>query len=221
MKSILLFLALVAALLALPLLLPVTDDARHAVPAEGAPWQIESLPDGSSRVFGLTLGRSTLNDARARFGHDARVAMVVAPGESGAIEAYYESVTTGPVSGKMVLTLGTTLEQREQMLSRSNKTAYMEGATRRVDLGAADLARAGTLPIVGIVFIPAAQLDEPVVLERFGAPAERIPGGKNREHFLYPDKGLDLQLDAQGKEVLQYVAPRDFAHLRAPLTGTR
>ena len=37
------------------------------------------------------------------------------------------------------------------------------------------------------------------------------------EHFLYPDKGLDLVLDSKGKEVLQYVAPADFARLRAPL----
>jgi hypothetical protein len=39
------------------------------------------------------------------------------------------------------------------------------------------------------------------------------------EHFLYPAKGLDLILDRKGKEVLQYVAPRDFARLREPLTA--
>ncbi len=68
-----------------------------------------------------------------------------------------------------------------------------------------------------IAFIPAANLDEAIVLQRFGAPDERIRADENREHFLYRAKGLDVQLDAKGKEVLQYVPPRDFARLRDPL----
>ena len=36
-------------------------------------------------------------------------------------------------------------------------------------------------------------------------------------HLLYPDKGLDVVVDGNGKELLQYVAPRDFAELREPL----
>ena len=60
-------------------------------------------------------------------------------------------------------------------------------------------------------------MDEAIILQRFGTPAERIRQGETLEHFLYPDKGLDLVLDSKGKEVLQYVAPADFARLRAPL----
>jgi hypothetical protein len=56
-----------------------------------------------------------------------------------------------------------------------------------------------------------------VILQRFGAPAERIRQGETLEHFLYPAQGLDIVLDSKGKEVLQYVAPADFARLRAPL----
>jgi hypothetical protein len=40
---------------------------------------------------------------------------------------------------------------------------------------------------------------------------------ENTEHFLYPEQGLDLQLNTKGKEVLQYVPPRDFSALRTPL----
>jgi hypothetical protein len=54
-------------------------------------------------------------------------------------------------------------------------------------------------------------------VQRFGAPAERIRQGETLEHFLYPARGLDIVLDSKGKEVLQYVAPADFARLRAPL----
>lgn len=221
LKSIALFIAIVVAFLALPLLFRADDGARNEMPTEGMPWQIEVLPDGSTRVFGLTLERSTLDDARKQLGGDVQIALVIAPGESGAVEAYYESVTAGKVMGKMVLTLDTSLAQREQMLKRARKVDYMESTTRRVTLGDEDLAQVGAFPIAAIAFIPSANLDETIVLRRFGVPAERIRISADSEHFLYPDKGLDLQLDTKGKELLQYVAPRNFARLRDPLLDKR
>jgi hypothetical protein len=218
LKSIALFFALVVALLALPMLLPSDPGKRSDVPVDGLPWQIDLLPEGGSRVFGLTLGRSTLAEARQRLGSDVQVALIVAEGASGSLEAYYESVSVGAVKGKMILTLATTLEQREQMLARARKVEYMPSAARRVELAGDDLRQADLAPILAIAFIPAANLDEQVVLQRFGAPGERLRSSEHKEHFLYPDKGLDLQLDAKGKEVLQYVAPRDFSRLRAPLS---
>jgi hypothetical protein len=103
------------------------------------------------------------------------------------------------------------------MRERAAKTDHLETGIRRFILNEADRQRAENLPLAGIVFIPAASLDEAIILQRFGAPAERIPQGETLEHFLYPDKGLDVVLDRKGKEVLQYVAPADFARLRAPL----
>lgn len=217
LRSVALFLAILAVLLAVPWLFVERGAGQGDVPAEGLPWQIDALPEGNSRVFGLSPGASTLDDARARFGPDVQVAMIVAPGESGSVEAYYESVTAGSIAGKMVLALESTLAQREAMLKRALRAEYMESATRRVELAAIDLQALNKARVTAIAFIPAAHLSEEIVLQRFGPPAERIRSGEHTEHFLYPEKGLDLRLDAKGKEVLQYVAPRDFARLREPL----
>ena len=72
--------------------------------------------------------------------------------------------------------------------------------------------------MIGLTYLPKTDLEPKVVGKRFGEPAEKIaePGGRV-EHWLYPDKGLDIVMDKQAKEVLQYVAPKDFARLRAPL----
>lgn len=217
MKTLVLIVLILVALLALPLILPSGGKQPNPEATEGLPWQIEPLPDGGSRVFGLMPGGSTLDEARKRLGNEPQIALVVAPGESGALEAYFDSVTAGFVTGKMVMTLESTQEQREQIAARARKVEYMESTTRRITLSDEDLARAWTTRIVAIVFIPSVNIDEQIILQRFGAPDERIRGGEHREHFLYRAKGLDVQLDAQGKEVLQYVAPRDFALLRDPL----
>lgn len=196
---------------------PAPDKAAPAT--EGLPWQIDIQPDGSSRVFGLTPGRSTLDDARARFALAPQVAVVAAPGEPGSLEAYFESVMAGSITGKVVLTLDLPKETIEQMRGRAAKTEYMESTTRKATLGAEDRQFANRAAIRSLAFIPSTQLDEATILRRFGAPAERLRSSEHVEHFLYPAKGLDLVLDAKGKELLQYVAPRDFARLREPLVA--
>ena len=188
-----------------------------AVPTSGLPWQIETLPGGESRVFDLTLGKSTLTDARARFGPEMELAIVATPTEAGNVEGYYEALTLGFVAGKMIITADLPQDVIEGMRERAPKTEYMQSTTRKATLAEADRALALAAPIRGIAFIPSAQLDEAVILERFGQPAERIRVGENLEHFLYPAKGLDVVLDSKGRELFQYVAPARFDALRAPL----
>ncbi|MDD2991526.1 MAG: hypothetical protein PHI64_21550 [Zoogloea sp.] len=187
------------------------------VPTSGLPWQIETLPGGESRVFDLTLGKSTLTDARARFGPEMELAIVATPTEAGNVEGYYEALTLGFVAGKMIITADLPQDVIEGMRERAPKTEYMQSTTRKATLAEADRALALAAPIRGIAFIPSAQLDEAVILERFGQPAERIRIGENLEHFLYPAKGLDVVLDSKGRELFQYVAPARFDALRAPL----
>jgi len=219
MKTALAILAGIVALVLLPLLWRTPGDERKAPTAEGLPWQIDVAADGSSRVFGLTLGRSTLDDARARLGSDVQVAVVGATGEAGSLEAYFQTVAAGFIGGKMILTLDVPAETIAGMRERAVKTEYMESTTRKMTLGAGDLPLANRAPIRAIAFVPAVNLDEAMVLGRFGIPAERIRGGGQVEHLLYPTKGLDVALDGKSKEVLQYVAPRDFARLRQPLVA--
>ena len=213
-------LAIIVAALAI-LLGPVVWQFAHYqpqdVPTSGLPWQIETLPGGEAQVFGLTLGKSTLADARARFGPEMQLAVIAEPDERGNVEGYYEGVTAGFVAGKLIVTADLPPEAIDGMRERAPKTQYMQSTTRRATLAPADEAAALAAPIRGLAFIPSAQLDEAVILERFGQPAERIRVNAHQEHLLYPGKGLDLVLDSKGRELLQYVAPARFDALRAPL----
>ena len=216
MKTSIAFLFLIIAVIAVSALFRSAE--RPAVqPLEGLPWQIEILPNGETRVFGLIPAHSTFDDARGRFGMDMEIAVIAAPGESGSLEAYSSSVTTGMIMGKMILVADVNRETMAQLRQRAVKTEYMDGTTRKYILHPDDLVLAWHAPIAGITFIPAANLDEQTVLGRFGVPNERIRVDERVEHFLYPEKGLDLALDSKGKEVLQYIAPRQFARLREPL----
>lgn len=187
------------------------------VALSGLPWQIETLPSGEAKVFDLVPGRSTLADARTRFGPDMQLAIIAEPNESGNVEGYYDTVNAGFVAGKLIVTADLPTATIDAMRERAPKTEYMQSTTRKATLAESDLAAALAAPIRGLAFIPQAQLDEAIVLERFGQPAERIRVNDHLEHFLYPTRGLDLVLDSKGRELLQYVAPARFEALRTPL----
>ncbi|NML28979.1 hypothetical protein [Zoogloea dura] len=214
--------AIAIILLALAILVgPVVWQFAHfdpkAVPTSGLPWQIEVLPGGEAKVFDLIPGRSTLAEARTRFGAEMQLAIVAEPNEAGNVEGYYEQATAGFVAGKLILTADLPGDIIEGMRERAPKTEYMQSTTRKATLAEADKAAALAAPIRAMAFVPSAQLDEAVILERFGQPAERIRVNDHVEHLLYPAKGLDVVLDTKGKELLQYVAPARFDALRAPL----
>jgi len=219
--ALLLALVLLILFAGVPMLIGPREPPRQGIISEGLPWQVDVLPGGASRVFGLTLGVSTLADVRQHFGRDGELAIVAAPGESGSLELYFDDVAAGPVGGRLVATGEVPETALTAMRERAEKVEYMQSSTKKAVLNTDDLPRALAAPLRSLAFIPATNLDEAMVVQRFGQPAERIRSSEHTEHFLYPDKGLDLILDAKGKEVLQYVEPARFAQLRQPLLAAR
>jgi hypothetical protein len=188
----------------------------------GLPWQVEALPEGASKVMSLVLAgapeqASTLRDAKQRWGEAMQVAIIAAPGEDGTLEAFVDPAQAGFITGKVVLTAQLPTDQLRAMRERALKAEFMESTTRKYVLAPSDLAEALKAPITALSFIPQANLDEAMIVARFGQPAQRVRSNGHVEHFLYPAKGLDLALDSEGKELLQYVAPSAFHKLAQPL----
>ncbi len=181
------------------------------------PWNIEVLPEGRSRVFGLTLPQSTLDEARALHGPDLELGLIMEHDRALALEAYQASANLGFTTGKLILTLAVPAAELTAIAGRATDAKPLPSGAHRLALAPEDARAAGRWPVSGVAFIPSIDLDEQTVLARFGEPAERIPAGPGRSHLLYPSRGLDLLLDAEGRELLQYVAPSAFEALVAPL----
>lgn len=208
-----------AAVLATALALPLLHLAGGAAPAaaEGLPWQVRRT-GAAIQVFGLQLPGSTLADARRRWGDGLEVAVMAQRGEAGALEGYVERFDSGGVGGRLLLATELGAERVAELRENAAKSEPVDADARRYRLRAGDIAGTAATPLLGITFIAAANLDAATLRERFGPPAERWRQGERLEHWLYPERGLAILLDSQGKEVLQYVAPADFERrLRAPL----
>jgi hypothetical protein len=214
MKYSVALLVLITLAISLLLLSPDTDNKQAEKPLTGLPWQIELLPDGHSRVFGITLGQSTLGDVVKQLGNDLQLAIIAAPGESGDLEMYYSRYSANIITGKLIFVAAMTPDTLLQLQER----AFRDGGTRRYRLHPDDLPLAWQAPVKSIIFLPTINLDEEIAHNRFGIPAETIHSSDQEIHLLYPDKGLDFILNQDGKEILRYVAPRDFSLLRRQLS---
>lgn len=211
--SLLVFLTIIIA--AFLYLKPAGDYSSQTI--KGLPWQIELLPDGTSRVFGVTLGQSTLGEAREQLDDDMELAIIVVAADDHGLEMFYSHYTAGVFSGKLIVAADMGPDTLEQLLDRAVKAEYMESGARKFRLNPDDLPLAYQAAVKSITFIPGIALDEQTALKHFGTPAETVRHSDQVAHLLYPDKGLDLTIDQNGKDILQYVAPREFAQLRDPL----
>jgi hypothetical protein len=230
MKIFFAALAALVLLLFLPFLFPsffaLTQDVPPPLASDELPWRIIPDEQGNSKVFGLTLGAATLADALQRFGDAPELAVLIAANtpqgkeaQDATREAYYSQINLGFLQGRLILTLATTPETLALLLARASKGEYLGNGSRKFTLAPEDVGRALRLPLAALTLIPNANLDAEVIAARFGEPAIILPMGDTLRHYLYPDQGLDIVLDAKGKEVLQYVPPRDFARrVQAPLS---
>lgn len=204
---------LIVLLIATVLMFPGTDKQHNDEPLTGLPWQIDNLANGDTRVFGITLGQTTLAGVIEQLGQELDLAIIAAPHESGTLEAYYSHYSAGPITGRLILIL----DIAPDVLLSLRERAFQDGGTRRYHLHPDDLPVAYRAPVKVINFMPSFNLDEEIVQARFGTPDEVIKVQAQQKHMLYPGKGLDLILNAESKELLQYLHPRDFSAHRAQL----
>ena len=212
-KIILAVLALSLVAIVIGLAIPVAPPLPQQ---QTLPWQIDTTAQGATRVFGLTLGGSTLRAAEQRFAAAAEISLFRA-GDKTRVEAYFDKVTLGGLSARVVLVLQLPPADSASMYQRGTRISTLGDGTHKVTLAAADLTALRSAPIASLAYLPRVILDAALLEKRFGPAAQRVQEADSGTwHWQYPERGLDVALDSRGHAVFQYVAPGGFAALSAP-----
>jgi hypothetical protein len=180
------------------------------------PWAVTVYDDGSSRVFGLHLEHSTIAEALPRISGNPELALVARTGEAPRLEVYWPDARLSGFAGKLIAsTLGTPTEWANALWNTRRKESMGDGG-HKITLQPQDYAEVLSNRIESLVFLPSYNLKADQIETRFGLPAEKIAGIQT-EHWLYPERGIDLAYSPEHKEVIQYVSPRVFDRVREPL----
>lgn len=195
--------------------IPQTADTQNLLP-----WHIEHLSANETRVFGVTLNQTSVNEAEQLFKENAKVSMFHSTQGQLAVEAYFEEIALNGLKAKMVVTFAVPETDLKAMFDRSIR-AQGVGSGKQITLTTEDVSSVRKMPINGITYMPSINLDEEVFTQRFGIPTQRIKETESGViHWLYENHGLDITFDGSAKPILQYVAPADFAKLRDPLLAS-
>ncbi|MFL0797540.1 MAG: hypothetical protein K6L73_08620 [Cellvibrionaceae bacterium] len=178
----------------------------------GLPWQITPTPEGYSEVFGFTLGTDNLATAIQSLGPDHEIALIETD-TSSSIEAYDANYTAGPIKGRLVLVADVSPEKIKTIRNNAAHVEYLETGNKKFTLNKDDRQQALNSLIKTVTFIPVINLDEEIITQRFGKADKTITRGKEETIYLFPKKGLSISLYTDTKEVLQYVAPKNFSWL--------
>ena len=181
------------------------------------PWSIDTDTSGSSTVFDLTLGQSTLADARRVFGADGKTNIFLSPAKDISLEAYFDRLYISGIKADVVLSLFLDSEVLKAILDRGIRISELGDGSKKITLAPDDQATAASAIIERITYLPAAKLDAGLIKNRFGTPDSIIKENSGIEHWLYPKMGLDIALNPEGKEVFQYVRPDAFHEVIKPL----
>lgn len=184
---------------------------------EDLPWQVERTPTGSTRVFSIILGQTSLDEASRHFNKVPEIAVFLGAQGPESIEAYFGKTRVGVFDAKVVLSLAASSEIMAKVAETAGEPEPMPSGSWKRPVSEVALETVIQLPIKSITYVPSVQYESDIVLRRFGEPSDKLQHNEHSEYWFYPDLGLVILLDMEGKEILQYVAPDDFEELRSQM----
>ena len=190
------------------LLLSLIPDQRAGVRLY--PWDAHRDQAGRTQVFGLTLGESTLADARALLGEDGKLNLFVNPDGRRTVEAFFDDILLSNIRADWILTLDLEQDQLADMYDRGLRVSKTGSGSHKVTLAPEDVAPLGQTPIRTLTYLPWQHLEPRDIQGNFGAPGEKRNEDSGVVHWLYPDRGIDIARDQDGGVVIQYLNAADF-----------
>ncbi len=221
MKNKVFLSVLLLTLLAMGGALMIPSGSNGVADNKRMPWLTNVSDSGELTVFNLTLGKSTLKDALREFRDTGSIILYVKKGGKKVIEVYFQKVIISGIRANIVLTMQISDEKLDEIYLRGARVSKAGSGTQKVDLISSDLIFVESQPIGHITYLPYTNLDEEVVLTRFGEPSERIAEASGITHWLYPERGLDIAMNPDGKEVFQYLPPNRFEEAVKPLVEAK
>jgi hypothetical protein len=187
---------------------------------EDLPWHVERDQEGNTRVLGITLGRDRLTLLAQRFGAPEGVGLFRSE-RGDSVEAYFPTIRTGRLEGRLVVRLEASPEETEGLAARAQSAERTVSGAVRYTLGADDKAALAARRVAGISYLPKYRgLDAAFFRERLGEPVAWLQPDETTVLWFYPERGLTLTLGAGQGAVLEFVAPEAFA-LPADATTAR
>ena len=175
------------------------------------PWEVNRLDNGSIRVFGLTLGKSTIQEANQIYASFAttRLQDITSANDthSHQLIAIYDELSIGGINTK--IHLGYQLDSKKvadiyNTLPQKNNTNINDTEAMLYPLDIKTERSLLNTPVSSITYIPSIDFGEDVIRQRFGQAAEELKINDMKQLWFYPELGLQIYIHADKPDRFVY-----------------
>ncbi len=182
------------------------------------PWQVEVLPDGTTHVFGVSVGKVTFRQLAEYLRSVPELAVFETPKGERTLEGYYGKKRLGVFEAKIVGELNADKTTIDRFVAAHTEKKPQPTGTWRYELAEKNVLEANDFLVKYLVYIPVVDYSADEIQKHFGTPMNTVKAGARVTWWLYPAKGLIIMQDNEDSEVFYYSTPADFAALEKRLT---
>lgn len=192
------------------MMIAVIGEKESTVDLDYVPWEVDRLENGSIRVFGLTLGKTTIQDANQIFASFADTRLSSTQLEDGTqtlqLIAIYENLTIGGLVAEIQLTYQLDAQNLQEIynnLMPTDETSKNQPIVFYKIKKETEIKHLSTA-ISSITYIPSIDYDHETIRQRFGLAAEELKFSDTEERWRYPDLGLKIYIHKDKPDLFVY-----------------
>lgn len=184
---------------------------------DNLPWDTKLSPEGNTEVFHLSIGQVTLREMIEHFHHFPEIALFTSENKVPRLEAYFGKRRLGIFEARLIAEMDVNEAQLQQFVDTSTDREAQASGAWKYTLSEAAVKQVNEQKVRYLVYMPVADYESDIVGKRFGEPAEKFTVNETAEIWFYPNKGVAILLDSEGKDVVNYSSAGLFAALRERL----
>ncbi|WP_019894953.1 hypothetical protein [Hydrogenovibrio halophilus] len=187
------------------LMFVVFPPERTQTPPQLLPWNATYNEQGRLQALGLSVGQDTTQQAIDLYGHDYEVRLFSKKDEDGkTAEVFFPSIHISSIHGAIALRLKVPQDELNRFYSEGIQTTVTKLGNREVTPHNEAIEALKKAPIQSVTLVPRKSLTERAIKMRFGEPERTQVQSDGVPHWFYPEKGLEIILNNEGPDALQY-----------------
>lgn len=202
---------LILLMIGVAMLIAVIGQDRPINDLDYLPWEVNRLDNGSIRVFGLTLGKSTIQEANQIYASFAKTRLqdITSANDthSHQLIAIYDELSIGGIITKIHLGYQLDSEKLAEIFNKLPKNSTVSIDDTEAMLYPLDIKTERSLlntPVSSITYIPSIDFGEDIIRQRFGQAAEELIISDVKQLWFYPELGLQVYIHADKPDRFVY-----------------
>ena len=203
------WLTLIGSVIGFVIILLISMPEPKDVDQTQLPWNAHYDETNKLHALGLIIGKSTLEDAMALYGKDVEIKIFSNKDESNkSLEAFFPVMYIGSIKAGLALSLEAPYQAIEEAYSNGKTITVTTNGEREVELYTADAVSFFKTPISSATLVPRKNLTDRAISMRFGEPDFKEVQSDGLDHWFYNELGLELIIDNEGPEALQFTTQK-------------